>query len=266
MHTQRGEAVARRFGVVRLVAAATCLGLLEPPISPAGCAPGPLDAIGLASGTLSEGLLAHYTFDEGAGTTVADHSGNKRDGVLTLTGGAWIPDGQFAGGLRLSGADFVTVNNFPDATPSFSVSAWIRSADMPVDGFETIVSTELVFQGGWQLNLDKAAAAMGVHAAFWDTTLGVYTYYECPCLPVNRWTHLASVVDGNAHTLSVYVDGQLESVTPAPNPISPGSPVLYIGRWSGQNRFLVADIDDITIYGRALASAEIVELGLYSPG
>ncbi|MDP9000533.1 MAG: hypothetical protein M3O46_10525, partial [Myxococcota bacterium] len=53
------------------------------------CTGGPIDAIGL--GDLTRGLIAHYTFDEGAGTVVVDHSGNKRDGALT--NGTWIADG-----------------------------------------------------------------------------------------------------------------------------------------------------------------------------
>jgi hypothetical protein len=162
--------------------------------------------------------------------------------------------------LRLSGSDYVTVNDFPNATSSYSVSAWVRSTNMPDDGYETILSTEIVFQAGWQLNLDKTSTATGVHAAFWDTVLGAYTYYECPCMPLGAWVHIASVVDGGAHTLTVYVDGQIESTVAAPNPISPGTPELYIGRWSGQDRLLVGDVDDIAIYSRALASAEIAAL------
>ena len=47
------------------------------------CTAGPLDAIALGSNSLADGLLAHYTFDEGGGSTVVDHSGNDRDGALT---------------------------------------------------------------------------------------------------------------------------------------------------------------------------------------
>ncbi len=227
------------------------------------CSPGPLDAIGIGPDTLAAGLMAHYTFDEGTGTTLVDHSGNKRDG--TLTGGTWIADGQFAGALHFAGTDYVTIANFPDATSSFSVSAWVRTTNMPADNYETIVSTEVVFSGGWQLNLDKTTTTVGIHAAFWDTVTNAYTYYECPCVPVDQWTHVASVVDHDARTLSVYVNGQLETTTPAPDAISAGSPALYLGRWTGQDRLLVGDIDDLAIYGRALASVEIIALGQHPP-
>jgi hypothetical protein len=225
----------------------------------AACAPGKLNAIDLAP--LARGLMAHYTFDEGSGSTVVDHSGNGHDGVLT--NGSWIPDGKFYGALHFSGNDFVTVDHFPYATSSFSVSAWIRSANTDPDaGFETVLSTEMVFDGGWQLNLVKMSAET-IQFAYWDRDAGdggAYTTYDCTCLPANQWTHVVSVVDDTTHTLSVYVNGSLTNVTPAVRAIFPGIPALLMGTWSGGMRFLVGDLDDVSIYGRPLAAVEVAEL------
>lgn len=229
----------------------------------ASCTAGPLDAIGLPQSPLADGLIAHYTFDEDGGTTLVDHSGNGRNGVLT--GGAWIPDGEFGGALRLGGSDYAEVANFPTTLTSLTVSAWVRTTSMPDDGYEAVVSTEIVFQGGWQLMIDKTTSATGVHEAFWDAVRGTYTYYECSCMPVGQWAHLAMVVNAAAQTLTMYVDGQVESATAAPNPMTPGSAVLYIGRWSMQDRLLVGDVDDIAIYNRALAAAEVQLLGSMPP-
>lgn len=222
----------------------------------------PFDAITYDPSALAYGLLAHYTFDEGTGTTVADHSGNKRDG--TLTNGVWISDGQFGGALHLSGSDFVTVNNFPDVGANYTVSAWVRTQIEPQDGYETVVSTEEAFQGGWQLNLDKTSSAIGIHAAYWDNVDRVYHYYECLCGLAAQWMQIAAVLDCSASTLSLYVDGTIQSVVPATHGVSPGS-ALFIGRWSGAQRFLVGDIDDVAIYGRALAPAEIAALHRQPP-
>lgn len=230
-----------------------------------GCSPGRLNAIDLAPGTLGSELLAHYTFDEDAGTNVADHSGQKRNGTLTGTP-AWLADGRFAGALHLDGMSYVTVPNFPNAPASFSVSAWVRTTNSPSDaGLQTVASTEIVFDAGWQLNVDKVEGGANIQAAFWDRDAGNYTYYDCPCLPDNAWTHAVFVVDAAAHTLSVYVNGHLAGVTPAPDPISPGAPSLCIGCWSRPGRLLVGDVDDIAIYGRALAPSEILLLDQESP-
>jgi len=73
------------------------------------------------------------------------------------------------------------------------------------------------------------------------------------------------VLDGDAHTLKVYVDGNLVGVTPAQRAISPGEPALLMGTWSGGQRFLVGDIDDVAIYSRALIPEEVTGLGSQSP-
>ena len=83
----------------------------------------PLDAVGLPPRVLADGLVAHWTLDEGAGTIAADASGNGHDGQLS---GTWIADARFGGGLRLAAEDAVAVPGFPAATPSWSVSVWMR--------------------------------------------------------------------------------------------------------------------------------------------
>jgi large repetitive protein len=233
------------------------------------CETHPLNAIEPAP-TLGILLRAHYTFDEGTGSKVVDHSGNGHDGVLT--GGTWIADGRFGGALRLGGGDYVTVSGFPDAPSSFSVSAWVRSPSTPSDGLETVISTEIVFDGGWELNLDKDAG-ITAQFAYWDKTktsgggrtdAGGYTLADYGGVTAGQWTHLVSIVDDSTHTLSLYVDGTLVS-TAADHAILPGAPVLSMGTWWGGKRFLVGDIDDVAIYGRALLPVEVTELGRGSP-
>jgi hypothetical protein len=232
--------------------------------SSAACTPGRLDAIDLGPAAATTDLMAHYTFDDGAGTIVADHSGNARNG--TLTGGTWIVDGKFGGALHLDGMSYVTVENFPNAPPSFTVSSWVRTSSWYDAGLETVVSTEYVFDGGWQVNVtNDSEGGVGLQGAFWDDVLGAYTYYGCTCLPLNTWTHFAFVVDEASHTLTTYVSGQPPNVTAAPNPITPGTPWLAIGNWSESGRLLIGDVDDVAIYSRALAPAEILALEQRSP-
>src|SRR6188508_2153487 len=88
------------------------------------CNAAPLDVISPPPRDVADSLIAHWTFDDGSGDIALDDSGNRRDGQLT--GGTWIPDGRFGGGVRLAADDSVAVPNFPAATPNWSVSAWIR--------------------------------------------------------------------------------------------------------------------------------------------
>jgi hypothetical protein len=254
----RAAGAAGRLGVALAIAA---IGAGAKTIA---CTPGRLDAL---DNSLSVGMVAHYTFDETSGTTVADHSGNHRDGVVTgLTAQTWISSGQFGGAIHLDGNSFVTVDHFPDAPPSFSVSTWVRTTNTPPDaGLQTIVSTEIGLDAGWEINVDKVVDAATLHAAYWDRVLDAYTIAECTCIPDGLWTHFAFVVDDAAQTLSIYVNGRLQQSTPAPHPIVPGTPALSIGHWLLPGRLLVGDVDDVVIYARALTSAEVMSLFVAPP-
>ena len=122
----------------------------------AGCGASPLDAVTVNPHSLATGLVAHWTFDEGSGSVVGDRSGNGLDGALT--GGTWTAAGRFGGALELALGDTVTVPNFPQATPSWTVSVWTETsrAQLQADTSDTatILSTEVVFAGGWLLILD----------------------------------------------------------------------------------------------------------------
>jgi hypothetical protein len=248
-------AVIRRAGAALLGALACAAGLAT-----SACQPGRLDAIDLAQNDLSTDLVAHYTFDEGSGATVFDHSGNKRDGTI-VDAGTWIGDGKFGGALHLDGTGYVNVPDFPDAPADFTVAGWIRTADLTSDaGVESFASTEYVFDAGWQMNLYKQTDGGRLQAAFWDRDAGTYTYLDCLCIKDQVWTHFAFVVDGTAHTLTIYADGHEYAVTAAPTPIAPGTTWLSIGAWSRPGRLLVGDVDDFVVYRRALVAAEIATL------
>lgn len=246
-----GRAIPRRLAALAL------LGL-------AACEAGPLDAIELAPTTLTQGMVAHWTFDEGEGTVVLDSSGNMRDGALT--GGTWVQDGRFGKAMHLGEGEFMAVDSFPNATASWSVSAWVRlTSDEPApEVLATVVSTENI--GGWEINIDYAQSPPGMHFGFWKgPETSDYQFLICFCMEPRRWTHAAAVVDGEARTMSLYLDGQLDQAAPIDVTIAPGSDTLYVGRWGGAGRFLFADVDDIVIHSRALVPAEVAELSQRSP-
>jgi hypothetical protein len=245
------------------------------------CGTSPIDAISVA------GLVAHWTFDEGTGSVVHDTSGKlPHDGAIGGTSWSWLPQGRFGGALHLEQGDYVAVDNFPIATPDWTVSAWVQIAakDVPtVDGtVATVISTEDLSRGGWEMNVmgptvlptPKAAA---YHFGFY-TGPGNFTYaahYECSgCIHADQWQQLTAVVastpdgvvdggvDSGAATLSFYLDGVLQNRQQVLRTILPGTPTLYMGRWQSTDppRLLVGSIDEIAIWSRALASEEILAL------
>lgn len=234
-----------------------------------GCGGAPLDAVGLPPRELTDGLVAHFSLDEGAGTIAKDSSGNGHDGQLTLTSGTWIVDAPFAGGLRLERGDSVSVPSFPASAPSFTIATWVRlSADQLAmdDGtWVAIAGTEIFRVGGWQLNIDHRLPQPRFDFAYWSAPLMDYLFVECECVETARWIHLAAVVDVDANLVTLYKDGNIGDQETRPSDISAGDSTLYVGRWNMNGRLLSGDLDDLAIWNRALSASEIAALVARSP-
>lgn len=202
-----------------------------------GCGPTYIDATGLAPTTLGSGLVAHWAFDETDGSVLVDDSGNRRDGAVA--GATFRNDGRFDGALHFVPGDSVTVESFPYATSSWSFSAWVRigDEDLPNDDFGTVVSTEAVQSGGWQLQTRGRSAGIYWTFAYWLGTGLEYAHYECECFELGRWSHATVVVDAALNRLSFYVDGKLARSSASPAPILPGTSDLFMGKWAGADRF-----------------------------
>jgi hypothetical protein len=251
---------------VRIGRAAVAGGALLAWLS--GCGPAPIDAVAVANGSLARGLVAHWTFDEGAGTVVADRSGNGHDGQLA--GGAWLAQGRFGGALRLALGDNVTIPDFPQATPDWTVSVWVQvsAADLAADTTDTstLLSAENVFAGGWQVHLDNRPGYERLDVAYWaGDPVNDYVVLLCKCIEVDRWIQLAATFDSAASRTSLYRDGALVDSTSLPAPILPGDSTLYIGRWNMNKRFLSGIVDDFAIWARALTPDEVAATSLHPP-
>jgi hypothetical protein len=229
----------------------------------AACAAGPLDAVTVDPENLTSALVAHWRFDETGGTTVTDSSGNGHHG--TLSGGIWVTGGRYAGALELAPGNFVSVSNFPDATPNWTVSVWTKASPSQLVANAadetTIISTETVLEGGWQLHLDNRPGFERYDAAYWiGPDISDYVEVDCHCIVPDRWVHTVAVFDTDVDQLTLYIDGRAISRIHMPQPILPGDPTLYIGTWNMHDRFMAAVVDDFAIWARALTPGEIVGL------
>jgi hypothetical protein len=256
---QRALLGGERASAGALLRVARLLGTLA---AIGGCSPARLEAVDLAPSTLSRYLLAHWAFDDGSGTVARDDSGYQRP--AQLTGGSWLEDGRFGGAVHFDEGEFASVPQFPPATSSFTVSAWVRLAQYtqtPATGAEwaTVVSTE--DSGGWEVNIDHSNPRPAVNFGFWKgPDQGDYEGDTCTGVQLNTWTQVAGVVDLSTSTFSVFLDGKLCFSATSENVILPGSPTLTIGAWPLNGRYLVGDVDDIAVWGRALVPEEIALL------
>jgi len=241
------------------------------------CTSGPLDVIDLDPVSTTNDLVAHWSFDEGAGSMVLDSSGNDHHGLIA-GGATWIP-GRFGKALRFDAGE-VRVDSFPQpGMASWSVLAWIRSPRDLMTGatYATIISNELLRSGGWQMNIRTTVAPALYQFAYWKGPTendNVFQNYE-QVLP-DQWVHLAGVYDKNSRTISIYRNGLPVMVNGlavselADKPIKQGTTTLYLARWppestaaaqdTGEERRLTGDLDEIAVYNRALDAKEVAAL------
>jgi glucose/arabinose dehydrogenase len=201
------------------------------------------------------GLVGHWAFDEGSGTSAADGSGRGHAGLLTY-GPAWRPAAQckVGGCLSLDGVnDYVRVL---DAAPlrltgSVTVAAWIRPAS--VGAKQSLVSKRYEYELGplqdaapHPLNWSHKAAGGALMAGNVAGTVAA-----------GAWQHVVLVRDAAAKRVSGYVDGAA-AVTGSYEQVPDTSTYnLNIGRNPGGNQWFGGLVDEVRVYDRALTAAEV---------
>jgi hypothetical protein len=198
-----------------------------------------------------EGLMAAYSFDEGAGTSAGDTSGNAHTG--TITGTTWTTSGWFGGALRFDGAnDWIAV---PDAAgldlrTGMTLEAWVYPTAQ--SGWRTVILKERPGGLAYALyaydNAPRPAVYVNAGGADVAALGGVG-------LPLNAWTHLAATYDGAI--LRLYINGNEIGSQALANPILTSTLPLRIGGNAVWGEHFAGLIDEVRIYNRALSRAEI---------
>ena len=213
-------------------------------------------AVSVTVNNTSLGPVAAYSFDEGTGSTVLDHTGQGRTG--TLAGAAWTTEGRFGGALSFDGIDdWVTVNDAPslDLTTGMTLEAWVYPTAMGSGSWRNVIIKERA--GGEAYNLyanadTDAPVIYVVRGAQPDVPLDARDTSQ---LPLNTWTHLAATYNGT--TLRIFVNGTEVGSRAMTGALLTTSGDLRIGGNGVWGEFFQGRIDDVRIYNRALTVAEI---------
>lgn len=244
--TRRKSSIDWKLRLVRLVSVLYIVmaGLLASPV--------PVRA------DVTNGLAAWWKFDEGAGTTAGDASGNANNG--TVAGGASWTTGWTNGALSFN-SGYVAVPNSPslNASTAITIAAWARTTGNSNPG-RLLQKSTLNDDDQYSLLL---GSEFSVNLA--GVTGGSLTNSSTPTL--NVWHHIAATYDGSV--IALYVDGVVVTQRAANGTINlPGATTyLNIGvRPSGQSQYYYSGIlDDVRIYGRGLSSSEIGSLAGIAP-
>jgi hypothetical protein len=229
-----------------------------------GCTAAPIEIATLPTVSLTNGLVAHWRFDENIGYVANDSSGNGRTGFASGPGWSWVP-GQFGGAMHFSGIDYVSVGGMPRATPSYSVSTWVLIQPGELGPpIANILSTESL-GGGWALFSTFGAGPPSYVFRYATNPVQGFVSASCPCVVPGVWTHITAVLDADAATLTLYVGDDIAMTAPTGGAtILPGSTVLDIGRSAELSPTfpVTGALDDIAIYARPLVVEEVAELSV----
>ncbi len=209
----------------------------------------------LGEADITTNLNGHWKFDESAGTTAADSSGNGYDGTI-FGNPAWSPSGGVVdGALVFDGTtDVVRVPTGPMPTGDFTISAWIKPDDLAYRYLWGIRGGSGIWDGIWNNPWDGEIRINGTyvlnpHAGF---------------LADSIWQHFVMTRSGSVVT--VYRNSVVQATATYGTAFNDNSCDLAIGAnlsctgdttgsavWDGS-------IDEFRVYGRGLNARDVWEL------
>jgi hypothetical protein len=212
---------------------------------------------------IPSGLVAAYAFREGAGTTVADASGNGNTGTLANT--TWTNGGRFGSALVFNGTSaFVTINDSTllHLTTGMTLEAWENPS--------TVISAwhDVIYKGNDNYYLSGTSTSSGRPATGGTYTAGAGPLFATAALTTNAWAHLAATYDGA--TIRLYVNGVQVASRAQTGNIATSTNSLQIGGDSIYGQFFRGEIDEVRVYNVALTPGQIqadmsTPIPIYSP-
>ena len=208
----------------------------------------------LPAAAQSAGLVAAYSFDEGAGTTTADNSGNGNKGTL-VSGATWSTSAKFGGAVSFDGTNGridIADSNSLDLTTGMTLEAWVRP--IANSSYRTVVLKEV--PGELSYALYAADSDHGTRPSGWNRKGDVSRYVDgTGALPLNSYSHIAVTYNGSA--LVFYVNGVAARSIAATGTILTSSLPLRIGGNAVWGEYFQGQIDEVRVYNRALSQSEI---------
>jgi RHS repeat-associated protein len=206
-------------------------------------------------GSVPNGMVAAYGFEEGTGLTVADSSGTGNNG--TISGAAWTTSGKYGNALSFDGTnDAVSVPdaNSLDLTNAMTLSAWVK-VDSTYGRFQDLIFKERNGNdGSYSLEADSNVSSrpgLNFRTSGWQAA-------RAPSpLTSGQWAHFAAAWDGT--TTKIYLNGTLVKTQTMTGTVTTSSGALKIGGTAvfGDNRFVDGLIDEVRVYNRSLSQTEV---------
>jgi len=207
------------------------------------------------------GLVGVWPLNQASGNQAIEASGSSLHGDLSL-GPKWS-SGRTGNAIAFDGLfDSVSIPDHPDLRPTsgWTLAFWVRKRSENQDYVRYVGKggTEFRNYGVW----DEAGSGGRVLFQFRNPGGAYQTLISRGSVPVGVWKHVACTWDGS--TGRIYFDGQLDSSGTMQGPPAVSSEPLTLG-YAGYHGRFAGDLDEVELFDRALADAEIADLLRWVP-
>lgn len=223
---------------------------------------------------IGSGAVAHWKFDEGTGSVIADSSGYGNSGSL-LNNPSWLQSSECSVGescLKFDGVDdYARVPRSTTTEPSstLTIAMWVNvetSTGALIDKAYTNSCDSCTPTYSYSLQLEPKTGQPSKAELIWSistwtgqTSIGQGSSEVL--IDLNTWQHITVVYD--ASRMKEYVNGDLKASVSKSGEITYADGPLVIGdKNRSTDSFAEATIDDVRIFGRALTATEVEQLFL----
>ena len=213
------------------------------------------------------GPVGWWKFDDGAGTTAADSSGNLNTGTLT-NGPVWTTGTVGTGALNFDGVDDLVNVGSPavfDDMASMSLSVWAKANTHGEGSQGFLLSKNGDFSGtGW--NFQTTVTGNTVVFSVPHSTTSLYVEASANSSNFAVWNYWVVTWDGStsASNVHIYKNGVETAYGTQTNAVGSRSTdaanSIIVGNSAGAVRTWDGPIDDVRVYNRALTVAEVSTL------
>jgi len=210
--------------------------------------------------TASAELVGWWKFDDGAGTTAVDSSGNGND--ATVYGDPQWIDGWLGGALQFDGVDDYVDLPIGSMIGSLTNSTFLIWANFANTGgaWQRIWD----FGSGEQINMfltPRIGTGDPMRFAITETSYADEDQTTAPDTLASGWHHVAVVIDIDNNVHRLYLNGELvaENTDARYSPSTLGETTQ---NWLGRSQYVadgyfVGSLDDFQIYNHAMSASEI---------
>ncbi|HXI70310.1 MAG TPA: LamG-like jellyroll fold domain-containing protein [Verrucomicrobiae bacterium] len=209
------------------------------------------------------GLADYWAFNETNGATAFDSSASGNNGLLQNLGNSSRVSGVWGNALSFNGTNsYVAVSN--NLGGDFTISLWMKSTQLFPQTDNTYAGTGIFWSdvGGTHNDfiLGGTRSTAGTNRLSFFTGNPDSSLNGTKDVSNGKWTHVAVVRIKSTGERRLFVNGLLDGANFGGTNLLTSNSSVSIGGNTGDGRYFLGQLDEMRVYNRALADAEVASL------